>query len=438
MSITEREIIIVGAGVIGLSSLYRLLEDINNSSDKNNIKYYINIIAKNGPSLDINDIKYAPDYTSFFAGAHQRPFPSDYSDNDKLTFQRRESIYTSETFNFFINRGWNLINESTIKFVRGYDCIESPPPEYANFNDGYNNGNLKNFTINDKIDPDLIPLKEQDKCKMINSYDTYVVNTPLYLSFLFKKCIELSKKSKQKIQFNYNFDINISCLKDAIIFGAQSPNKPVIINCTGRGLQWETSAPDKDYCPIRGQTLLISVPKPETSSKGSYLSSFFKSKENENISNNNIVSKFESATITHQSSPEIGEWTFYIQRPLPKSHPDYNSKLYFIIGGTKNLNSNFEEISEKDTQKLLQNGQRMFPNLFANNDWKLERINVGFRPARKNNKGSEVSLCHKVYNGEPFAIINAYGFAGYGVECSMGAAAHVISLLKRGFRESLL
>lgn len=458
MAAKEREVVVVGAGVIGLSSVYRLLEDIS-TYDNSNIKYYITLLAAKGPDLNSTDISYSPQYTSFFAGAHQRPFPNDYSDDEKLTFQRRESIYTSDTFSFFAARKWNHDTESTIKFTRGYDCIVGPSKEYANFNDGYNNQSLKNFCSNDRIDPDLVPVSEQAACDMICSYDTYVVNTPVYLTFLLKKCIELSRKAGTNVEFKYDFNVKLHCLRDAIIH-TQTANKPLIVNCTGAGLQWASSKPDENYFPIRGQTLLISVPKQASAGKenGSKenRSKEDASKENEskegaskengskesankqaaNVESANVetalAAKFETSTITHQKG---NTWTFLIQRPLPESHPEYASKLYFIVGGTKQANSTVVTASESDTATLLQNGKQIFPNLFKQK-WKLERTNVGFRPARKG--GSDVSLVHRVWQEEPFAVVNAIGFAGYGVECSMGAAQHVVSLVKRGFRESLL
>lgn len=411
MAANEREIIIVGAGVIGLSVLYRLLDDIKNTSTK----YYITVISNHGPSLDGMTVTYSPHYVSFFAGAHQRPFPSDYKDDSKLTFQRRESLYTLDTFNFFIQKKWNLKKESTIKFVRGYDCLIEPDESYSHFNDGYNSANMKNFVVNDTIDPELIPLEEQANCKLITSYDTYVVNTPLYLSFLLRECCKIAQSSRN-IHFKYDFDIKLSSLSEAIIY-AQSPNKPLLVNCSGVGLQWASKNPDKDYFPIRGQTLLISIPKPQQTS-------FFSSPK--------PLVKFESSTVTHQSG---NTWTFVIQRPLPPSHPDFAEKLYFIVGGTKQPLSTSLSVSEFDTATLLKNSQQIYPTLFQKG-WKLERENVGLRPALKG--GSRVSLQHYVCKGEPFACVNAFGFAGYGVETSMGAAFHALSLIKRGFREGML
>ncbi|XBW38278.1 hypothetical protein QEN19_003867 [Hanseniaspora menglaensis] len=421
MAMQEREIVVVGAGVIGLSVAYRLLEDISNT--KSGIKYYITLISDKGPSTDFNGNKYSPDYTSFFAGAHQRPFPSDYTNEEKLTFQRRESIYTSDTFKYFCKKKWNLDTASTIKFVKGYDCITNPSNEYKNFNDGYEQKTLKNFKKYDTLDPDLIPINEQNKCKMINSYDTYVLNTPIYLSFLLNECVKLANNNLKKICFKHSFNVKIHSLNESITY-KQSVDKPVIVNCSGTGLQWCSNKNDADYFPVRGQTLLISVPKPSKSENF-----FFFSRKSGSLS---AVSKFETATITHQAG---SEWSFVIQRPLPKSHPDFNKKLHFIIGGTKQENSFVQEESQSDTIKLIANGKTIFPKLFEM-DWKIERVNVGLRPGRKG--GSDVSLNHKVYEDKYFPIVNVFGFGGYGVECSMGAAEHALQLIKRGFKESLL
>ena len=59
------EIVIVGAGVVGLSTALAVSENLP-------IRHKITMIADHFP----DDSVYEPEYTSPWAGAHFRPFPS--------------------------------------------------------------------------------------------------------------------------------------------------------------------------------------------------------------------------------------------------------------------------------------------------------------------------------------------------------------------------
>lgn len=422
-SLTTRSIIIIGSGIIGLSVLCRLIEDIEKKKSTS-ICYKIHVVTRIDKKIlslkgDLDNVIFDQDLASVYAGAHQRPFPTEYaSGNEKLTYQRRESLYTKETFDYFLNKlknskEWSYDDyETTIKFCRGYDLIDSSIEAYKNLNDGYNSNNLVNFTEQDKTLSELVvPSCIQEKLDMISSYDTYVVNTPRFMRFLYRSCCEKSDAiSNIDLQFHFNHNVNF--MEDVV--SLSSTPKPVIINCSGKGeLLWNSSNDSvvTSYFPIRGQTLLVSVP------------------------NTPKYQKFAENTITYQNG---SKWSFVIQRPIPKKNKNFKKRLYFIIGGTKQIDCYDKNISNADINYVLNNAKEIFPNLFTDGDWILERVNVGFRPGSK--VGSVVNLEHKAsfHLKTYYPIINCYGFGGYGVECSFGAANHVMMLLNRAFREANL
>lgn len=419
--VTERSVVIVGSGIVGLSVLYRLIEEIE-AKPSSNIHYNINVVTGIDKKIlcqgNNADVIFDQEIASVYAGAHQRPFPTDYESGDeKLTYQRRESLYTKETFEYILNKlqhneSWKDITfDTTIKLCRGYDLIKTANESYKKFNDGYNENNLKNFIKNDKsLDESIVPKAIQNKLEMICSYDTYVVNTPRFLRFLYNYCTNKSKKIAN-IDLAFYFNQKIEYLEDAIDFSPYV--KPLIINCTGKGTTpWNKESTSRStYIPIRGQTVLISVPDTDE------------------------YQKFAENTVTFQDG---SKWSFVINRPLPKTHKNFGKRLYFIIGGTKQSNSYNKNISDEDLNYVLGNAKLIYPNLFKDGEWQLERVNVGFRPG--STVGSVVNLEHKSRLDKKtyYSVVNCYGFAGYGVECSFGAANHVLALINRAFREANL
>lgn len=418
---TERSVVIVGSGIVGLSVLYRLIEEIE-AKPSSKTHYKIDVVTgidKKILSQGKNaDVIFDQEITSVYAGAHQRPFPTDYENGDeKLTYQRRESLYTKETFKYILNKlqhnqYWRDSSfDTTIRLCRGYDLIKTANEAYQNFNDGYNESNLINLNKNDKsLDEYIVPKVVQNSLDMICSYDTYVVNPPRFLRFLYNYCTNKSE-NVENIDLTFHFNKKLEYLEDAIDFSPHA--KPLIINCTGNGtIPWnKESSVENTYIPIRGQTVLISVPDTEE------------------------YQKFAENTMTFQDG---SKWLFVINRPLPKTHKDVGKRLFFIIGGTKQSNSYNKNISNEDLNYVLANAKIIYPNLFKDGDWQLERVNVGFRPG--STVGSVVNLEHKARLDKKtyFSVVNCYGFAGYGVECSFGAANHVLALINRAFREANL
>lgn len=418
-----KPIIIVGSGIIGLSVLYRLLEDID-QKNSTNVAYNIQVITSIDEKVlasnnTTDEVLFDQDIASVYAGAHQRPFPTEYTNGDeRLTYQRRESLYTKETFNYFLNKlkkskQWDYDSfDTSIKLCRGYDLIQSANKAYWSLNDGYNSHNLVNFIKHDQaLDDSIVPKSIQENLDMICSYDTYVVNTPRFLRFLYKSCISKSK-SLPNTKLTFHFNQKVRFLEDVTTFS--SDPRLLIVNCSGKGnIPWNKNDAtiESNYVPIRGQTLLISVP------------------------NTPVYQKYAENTVTYQNG---SKWSFIIHRPLPKAHKDFKKRLYFIIGGTKQYGSYDKNISNDDLTYVLNNAKEIFPNLFVDGEWILERVNVGFRPGSKT--GSVVNIEHKASFNKTnyYPVVNCYGFAGYGVECSFGAAGHALSLMRRAFREANL
>jgi glycine/D-amino acid oxidase-like deaminating enzyme len=351
-------IVIVGTGVLGLSTGLAICECLSEP-------FTLTIIGEYGPhDPDMNTtLSNYTSYTSPWAGAHFRPFPS------KSVQEYNEMLLTRITQKRF--RQFAEENpETSIRFVKGAEYLEDPDHWYSNITTGWKN-DMANFQV---ISKDLPP-----GVKLGVKYDTWVVNSPLYLQFLYRKLAN---------HYNVKFvKAKLTSLEEVNQFVA---GNPIIINCSGTGLQYDGGY-DKQCYPIRGQTLLIRPPKSNTI----------------------------EGTITHQLKD--GKWTFCIPRPFDGG---------MILGGTKQVNDTNEKPKESDTKELIEGGRKLFPQLFQK-DGSLDimRVNVGFRPAR--NGGLNLSVEATWKTNHQNHVINNYGAGGMGYELSYGSGIKVVEGLQQ-------
>ncbi|QEU60629.1 hypothetical protein KDRO_D03210 [Kluyveromyces lactis] len=366
---------IVGAGVIGLSTALRLLEtrpDIRT----------ITIVSEQFPQ----DQPINHTFTSPWAGAHFRPFP--HRDSDYAS-DKRESEYTRETYNYFKGKSKQWLSEATVEFMKGIDWLENPSIEYQRLGAGYNESSLEKFLQQDSN----LPAGVTFGC----SYETWCLNAPLYLLFLYDQVMKKSEQQNVNIRVKR---IKLEKLKDICEL---YPDVNVVVNASGCGLQWEGGLDPKCFL-VRGQTLLLDV------------------------GDKHDTIPYAHATITHQA--KSGDWTFVIKRPGKNG-----KKAYYILGGTKQPGDYSVMPRDTDTEKLIGRGKKLFPELLEN--FEIKNVNVGFRPLRVG--GSRVELeFNSSPDGEQLPVIHAYGLGGMGFETSMGVAYHIQKLYNNVFSTSKL
>lgn len=347
------QIIIVGAGILGLSSAFAISESYQKP-------HKITIVAEHDPE----STPYSNYYTSPWAGAHFRPFPS------KNEAELKDYPLSRVTLARF--KQLALTNpELSIKFVKGVEYFGAPDKFYQEVSEGYREG-IDNFRVLSKAE---LP----NGAVMGTEYDTYVLNSPHYLQFLYRK-----------LKFHYDVEFvraKLDKLSDATKFATQKDF--VVVNCTGMGLQWDGGYDGASF-PIRGQTLLVNAP---------------------------TGCELENFTITHQL--ENNEWTFCIPRPLDGG---------IILGGTKQIDATDSDPRPEDTEALIKRGAAMFPQLMKTDEngqkyFDIVKVNVGFRPARHGGMNFDVHTHNSV------TVINAYGAGGSGYEFSYGIGAKVAQLL---------
>ncbi|EMG48231.1 D-amino acid oxidase, putative (Fad-dependent oxidoreductase, putative) [Candida maltosa Xu316] len=281
-----QHIVIAGSGILGLTTAWTLAENL---SPAQNIK--ITVIGEYGPHCSNMNISMTSSnkYTSPWAGAHFRPFPS------KSATEYSEMKLTRSTLAKFKEIS-QLFPESTIRFVKGIEVLESPDEYYRNVKPGWKEG-IDGFKVTRN--------GNGGDGVMEAEYETWILNAPMYLQFIYRKLL---------IEYNVNFmKFRLKSLDQ--INDLFQENPVVIVNCTGTGLQYRGGY-DPECYPIRGQTLLINPPKD---------------------------CPYMDKTITYQLKD--GSWSFVIPRPL-------NGGV--ILGGMKQVGDSFLGINEEDTEKLVE------------------------------------------------------------------------------------
>lgn len=347
------EIVIVGAGVIGLSAALAIAESGLKSPK-------VTIVSHLDPEL----FEFSPEYTSAWAGAHFRPFPS------KNACEAREAQFARSTLRRF-RRLAQEEPETLIRFVKGKEYFENPDNFYKSLGKGYQEG-INDFRV---LDSSELPTG----VVMGTEYETFVLNAPLYIQFLYRKL---------KIQYGVRFmKKHLNTLKEARSFAGKAA---IIVNCTGMGLNWNGGYDDKCF-PIRGQTLLVRTP---------------------------MNTGLENYTVTHQLKDN--KWTFFIHRPLHGG---------CIIGGTKQPHDTFSGVRDSDSEELKERASKLYPQLMQTNSkgekyFDVVRVNVGFRPARTG--GMNVSA--EFIDGG--LIVHGYGAGGSGYEFSYGVGEEIVKLIQ--------
>lgn len=215
------DFVVVGAGVIGLSSALALAEKYPASK--------ITVVAE----FDPESLPYLPKYTSPWAGAHFRPAPS----RDAVGAQcNRLCRLTQIKFRSLAAASPEL----SIQFVRGVEYLEAPDAAYASLGEGYTD-DMRGFRVLGKHE---LPAG----VAMGTEYETFVLNPPVYLQYLYRRL-----KHDHGVAFVRR---TLARLSEATALGRKNA---IVVNCTGQGLQWHGGF-DKLSFPIRGQTLLIRPP----------------------------------------------------------------------------------------------------------------------------------------------------------------------------------
>ncbi|CAO3627037.1 unnamed protein product [Mucor fragilis] len=212
---TNKPVIVIGAGVIGLSTALQLKQ-----------KGYKNVMVV---------AKYVPgdmsiEYTSPFAGAHWRTM----APNNNTLLKKFDTV----TYN---------------RFMELAKCSENPGIMVVSSYDYYDDAELPENT--DPWFKDLVQdfqfLTEKDNlphgAKLGHKYTTILINTPVYIAWLATKFKEAGGEIVQRNLGHIDEVFNLT-------------KNPFVINCTGLGARFLGGVSDEAVFPTRGQTIVVKAP----------------------------------------------------------------------------------------------------------------------------------------------------------------------------------
>lgn len=385
--------IILGAGVVGLSTAHRLLYPPSSSAATPDQHRPVLILSSSLPTDPISTVP--ADYASLWAGAHYRPIPAS---TPQLAYERTLALETHATMLQLADAYPE--SETGIARMPAEEYLEQLPDKatatlrsgdvYAGPNDGFHVLSPAELsTLNNSPSS-----KGQNPVKWACSYQTYCINVTLYLRFLLQRIQARDGRVVQTHVSSFPHAVNLACKlgflprHDSINPSATPP--VVVLDATGRGL-----TPDPRVNVIRGQTLLV---------KQQY-----------------------NKTITRQCSDS--SWSFLIPRPGGGGT---------IVGGTKEIGDWGREVRAETREVLLARAKRCFPDFLGMGPWEVVRDNVGFRPWRDGGVRLQVEEGREVLVGDQgrekvnVRIVYGYGLGGRGYELSWGVAERLAELVDRG------
>ncbi|KAL4724447.1 hypothetical protein ACLX1H_009062 [Fusarium chlamydosporum] len=224
----ESTIVVIGAGIIGLTSALRIQQLIADSSPTEQTS--VILVAKEWPtSIPGAPIPHSADYASMWAGAHVRPIPA------STPQLRREAKWLKATVAELEKHRQNEPGVG-IRRLPGIEYLEDPP-------DDYRKQDALTFTTETglpgyrKFDAHELP----QGVKLGFEYETYCINAPLYSANLLRKFIVQGGKTVQR---------DLKSEWEAFIL---APNVKLVVNASGMGFG------DAKCFPIRGQTVLTNL-----------------------------------------------------------------------------------------------------------------------------------------------------------------------------------
>ncbi|CEI60253.1 hypothetical protein FVEN_g6427 [Fusarium venenatum] len=224
----ESTIVVIGAGIIGLTSALKIQQLIADSQFTDTTS--VLLVAKEWPtSIPGAPIEHSADYASMWAGAHVRPIPA------STPQLRREAKWVKTTV-AELEKHRQSEPGVGIRRLPGIEYLEDPTAEYMK-QDALSFTNETGLPGYRKFEAHELP----EGVKLGFEYETYCINAPLYSANLLRKFIIQGGKTVQR---------DLKSEWEAFIL---APNVKLVVNASGMGFG------DTKCFPIRGQTVLTNL-----------------------------------------------------------------------------------------------------------------------------------------------------------------------------------
>lgn len=396
MSAARRHIVVVGGGVIGLSTAIALL-------DHPSSRYDVTVVAEDLPdhpsttplSQSPSPSKPPASYASAWAGAHHVSDAKTEEElaRDQVTFDVLKRLHAARPSGFG-EAGEPIVWNHQVEYFEQARVNRAAVEWYSDYRE---------------LDPSMLPPGARFGC----SFSTCTIVVPLYLPFLFRLFLARGGRAlharvtglEQALSLAESRTADFICNDTTASFAAPS----AVVVAPGLGAR--ALANDEAVHPVRGQTLLVRAPWCTLSERDTV--------PNAGLPRTATVSPWPGLSRCN----EEGFRDVYV---IPRGGADG----HFIVGGTRLPHDWSDEPREATTRDILAQALRYMPAL-ANphrslttgageaqpDDVDVVAVNVGFRPARSGGvrleRGPSLGQAEVVYN---------YGFGGVGYQASWGAA----------------
>ncbi|KAH7014559.1 uncharacterized protein B0I36DRAFT_378217 [Microdochium trichocladiopsis] len=394
----DRKVVVIGAGVIGLSCALsiqtRLAQQQQQQQQQGGTRYQVVIVAAEFPQAVAGAPSDSPpsvNYASMWAGAHVRPIPGD-------TPQLRcEAAWLKDTVRHFDQgcsgslahqpQAWML----GVTRCTGREFLEAPSEAYraqtkTSFEAETGLTGYRRLSGSRRCGHDTFELPLGVGFGF--EYQTYCINPPVYCASLLRKFLSEGGVALERRQLQ-SVDEAFDLFPGSSSSLSSQDTVDLVVNASGTGFG------DPECFPTRGQTVLTSW-----------------------------TGNGETVTRQHRD----GAWTFIIPRFLGGGT---------IVGGTKEVRDWRVEPATGRRDQLLASASVALGNKVVAEGLAGSRVImdvVGRRPTREGGMRIEVEhqpmFAADTQSGKKTRpVVHAYGAGGRGFEISWGVADEVTALV---------
>ncbi|QPG94242.1 hypothetical protein C2857_005462 [Epichloe festucae Fl1] len=361
---SEPSVIIIGAGVIGLSTAVRLQEKFQDDC-KSTLQPLILLVAKEWPAaIPGAPLRHSADYASMWAGAHVRPIPA-------TTPQlRQEAKWLKATVAEF-DRQVAAEPACGVTRAAGIEYLEAP-------DEGYLKQDASAFAAEtglsgyERYEPAELP----DGVALGFEYDTFCINAPVYCEALLRKFLLMGGKTMKRD------------LKSEWEAFSITENVKLVINASGTGFG------DPKVFPTRGQTVVTDIDVPATVTR-----------QYKDGTWGFLIPRFLHGGTIVGGTKEPGDW---------RSAPCKSTRTQLLENGLK-----LQPLAHKKSSPAA---NRTLEAIRVISDV------VGRRPTRQGGMRLEVEKPGGPRHTRGEVLIHAYGAGGRGYEISWGVADEVVEM----------
>lgn len=226
------------------------------------------------------------------------------------------------------------------------------------------------------------------------TYKSFTISVPLYTKWLVSELTSPKPALLDASRAGPPVDIRrCSTLRSLSAVHSLVPNCDLVVNATGLGAGDLADVRDPNVYPIRGQTVLVSVPG------------------------------FRAPSMAARCVMKLGTPAYYV---IPRARSGQ-----VILGGSFDVRQSGTTPEKALAETILHECAKLVPELVPEGKtWREIDVvshNVGLRPAREN--GARVELEHIKKEGGALTVVHSYGIGPAGYQASFGIAKEVADLV---------